>query len=93
MSSNKTITLNGHEFTVTPLNWETAERLEDVVNGTRKPTLTEMGDIVFAGIERDNPEMTRQELVRDYLDVENIHSAVRIVMGISGVEEKAPGEA
>ncbi len=93
MIDGKKITLGGREFIMPPAPFGVVRRFKEVFEGREAADVTKMGDIVFAALQRNYPDMSQQEFEDKYLDLGNIRDAFQAIMGASGAEQAEPGEA
>lgn len=92
MIEGKTITLGGREFIAPPIPFGVFRKYNQQFTSGTPIEVTVMADIVFLALKRNYPDLTQEDFENSYLDIANIRDAFQVVMGISGVEEKAPGE-
>lgn len=92
---------DGTLLTVPPLNLAALESLQDRLSkfagGMDKESIALVVDAALAALHRNYPEITRERLVNDLLDVGNFQEVMEAVMDVSGLkrkeQEKALGEA
>lgn len=88
-----TINFSGADYVVPPLSLASLEALHDRLKGfagdvTDSRQLTTAIDAVHAGLRRNYPEMSREQ-VADMIDVGNMVEAFEAVMDVGGLRRKA----
>lgn len=90
---------DGSRRIVPPMNLATIENLQDRLatfsGGIDKQSISLVVDATFASLQRNYPEITREEVVNDLLDVSNMEEVMAAVMDVSGLRRKgqSQGEA
>jgi hypothetical protein len=92
---------NGTTMTVPPLNLAAVETLQDRLatfkGGMDKESVALMVDATLLALKRNYPDMTRDQVVNDLLDLGNMEEVMQAVMDVSGLrrkeQEQALGEA
>ena len=80
-------------FIVPPLNFKGIKKLLKLLDQLQKaPHGTDeqfdlMCDVVLIGLQRNYPELTRDEL-EEILDIENIHPVIEAITGQAGLKKK-----
>ena len=80
--------LNGREFIARPVTLAFIRANADFFEGTKSPTVGLMADTVYASLVRNHPDLSKDDLEENFLDVMNLKDAFAAVMGTSGVNEK-----
>jgi hypothetical protein len=93
MVEGKTITLGGREFVLPPIPFGVFRKYKQVFSTGGTIDVDVMADGIFSALKRNYPDITQEDFEDNYLDLGNIRETFRVVMGISGMEEKQPGEA
>jgi len=92
---------NGSVLTVPPLNLASVEvlheRLSRFSGGLDKDSIGLVIDATLMALQRNYPDMTRDQVVNELLDLSNMEDVMQAVMDVSGLrrkeQEKALGEA
>ena len=92
---------DGTVLTVPPLNLASIQLLQDRLakfsGGLDKDSIELIIDSTMLALQRNYPDMTRERLLNDLLDLGNMEEVMRAVMDVSGLvrkeQEKALGEA
>lgn len=92
MIEGKKIILGGREFILPPIPFATLRKYADVFAGKATPNMCQMGDIVYAALKRNYPDLTQDDFETNCLDISNMVDAFNQAMFNSGAEA-ATGEA
>ena len=93
MIDGKEVVMGEQTFICPPAPFGIVRKYEAVFAGKREPTLSEMGDILFAALRRNYPDLEQEVFEQDNLDLGNFKAAFLACLKASGAEEPAPGEA
>lgn len=92
MINGKAITLGGKEFTIPPVPFTTLRKFSEIFEGREKPSLPQMGEIIYSAVKRNYPDLTQNDFEENYLDISNMGETFVQVMATAGAESKT-GEA
>ena len=90
---------DGTTYVVPPMNLATIEvlqeRLATFTGGVDKNSISLVVDATLASLQRNYPDMTRERVVNELLDVSNMEEVMAAVMDVSGLRRKGQeqGEA
>lgn len=90
---------DGTKLIVPPMNLATIEtlqeRLSTFTGGIDKTSISLVVDATLASLQRNYPEITRERVINELLDVSNMEEVMAAVMDVSGLrrKEQAQGEA
>lgn len=93
MIAGKKLTLGDKEFIVPPVPFAAVREHTDIFEGRVQPTTVQMGDIIYAAVHRNYPDMTKDDFEANHLDISNMTEVFTAVMTVSGAEAKPSGEA
>lgn len=83
---------DGSKYVVPPMNLATIEvmqeRLAGFTGGMDKTSIALVVDATLASLQRNYPEMTRERVVNELLDVSNMEEVMAAVMDVSGLRRK-----
>lgn len=92
---------DGTTLVVPPLNLAAIEQMQDRLTtfrgGVDKESVALVADATLMALRRNYPDMTRERVVNDLVDVGNMQEVMEAVMDVSGLkrkeQEQALGEA
>lgn len=87
------IEMGGETYVVPPLPLGVLEAMQDRLaamnGGLDKESVATTIDCLFACLKRNYPDMTRERVATDLLDVGNMGEVMQAVMDVSGMRRKA----
>lgn len=90
---------DGTKMTVPPMNLATVEVMQDRLaafkGGMDSVSIALVVDVTLASLQRNYPDITRERVMNELLDVSNMEEVMAAVMDVSGLrrKEQAMGEA
>lgn len=90
---------DGTRLVVPPMNLATIENLQErlatFTGGIDKNSIGLVVDATLASLQRNYPEITRERVINELLDVSNMEEVMAAVMDVSGLRRKGQqtGEA
>ncbi len=89
--TGKNYTLAGKEYIIAPLPLgyleKNLDKIQKIDEATEQEALTLIIDTVHCSIKRNYPEITRDELVNELLDINNVNDLFATVLGASGFDK------